>query len=539
MGLFDKINDFFNNKKQALEGKIDEIKVEKAKDKYAYFCGIDELHDNYRMSYNSSFCNFLNKNYDGNKLHQYFMTYEIDLKNMGVKCVDNSKYYLFHDNEKPVEIFMNIGEEKDCSRDYIQEYYIYKHSRFHLASFSADEALEKVPEYLNHVLNELTNNPNKFIAENLTIKEHLVIPEKYANQVKYEHLDFDVNRCDDSDSLTFVDLKLNDFPSGKKSIYHVSHVEEKDGNLEIYFLNDDKANREKEQLEKWVKNPLREQIANLDKFDDRDMLQTFNKDFSCNLIDVKATLLDDRNNSLGFIATDLYEDINWRDLVSVYKITNLNEPLYLHFNKDFSDGTEMKFVVPVVYFNKEFTDDYTPILEVKSLENANELHHEFDMSIVRPNGEVLAVDKELLKDVNLEEISLLLSNIDKKGTHEFSFLPTIHVELTSEEAKGIKYAMSSESNRGSLVFDNLNYNFKAKICCDELKINQDGGIEATIQTMQNVPLKTLQGKTNLTITGKNDILWLAQNNRNTNQVLLNENVKNRMKAQVNEQTNER
>ena len=199
----------------------------------------------------------------------------------------------------------------------------------------------------------------------------------------------------------------------------------------------------------------------------------------------------------------------------------------------------MKFVVPVVYFNQEFTDDYMPILEVKSLECSNELHHEFDMSIVRPNGEVLTVDKELLKDVNLDDVSLLFSNIDKKGTHGFSFLPTIHMELTSEEAKGIKYAMSSESNRGSLVFDNLNYNFKAKICCDELKINQDGSMEATIQTMQNVPLKTLQGKTNLTITGKDDVLWLAQNNRNTNHILLNENVKNRTKTQVNEQTNER
>ena len=539
MGFFNKINDFFNNKKEALEGKVDEIKVGIAKDKYAYFCGTNELVDNYRLSYNRSFCNFLNKNYDGNKLHNYFMTYEISLKNMGMKNVDNSKYYLSHDNDKPVKISMDIGEERDCSRDCIPEYYIYKFSRFHLASFSADEALEKVPKYLNHVLNELTNNPDKFIAENLTTKEPLVIPEKYVNQMKYENLDFDMHRCDDSDSLTFVDLRLNDFPSGEKSIYQVSRVEEKDGNLEIYFFNNNDADYQRKKLEDWVKNPMREQIASLDKFDNEDILRTFNRDFSCDLIDVKATLLDDRNNSLSFVATDLYEDINWRDLVSVYRIKDLNEPLYLHFNKDFSDGTEMKFVVPVVYFNQEFTDDYSPILEVKSLENSNELHHEFDMSIVRPNGEVLAIDKELLKDVNLDEISFMLSNIDKRGTHEFSFLPTIHVELTSEEAKGIKYAMSSESNRGSLVFDNLYHNFRAKIYCDELKVNQDGSIEATIQTMQNVPLKTLQGKTNLTITGKDDILWLAQNNRNTNQVLLNENVKNRMKAQVNEQTNER
>ena len=85
MGFFDKINDFFNIKKQKIKNKVEEIKVETAKDKYAYFCGIDELTDNYRLTYNSSFCNFLNKNYDGNKLHQYFMTYEINLENMGLK----------------------------------------------------------------------------------------------------------------------------------------------------------------------------------------------------------------------------------------------------------------------------------------------------------------------------------------------------------------------------------------------------------------------------------------------------------------------
>ena len=91
MGFFNKINDFFNNKKEALEGKVDEIKVGIAKDKYAYFCGTNELVDNYRLSYNRSFCNFLNKNYDGNKLHNYFMTYEISLKNMGMKNVDNRR----------------------------------------------------------------------------------------------------------------------------------------------------------------------------------------------------------------------------------------------------------------------------------------------------------------------------------------------------------------------------------------------------------------------------------------------------------------